>query len=313
MAAIPHGYILDDANDHNIVPILGTEKQKQVPIRLPSNGNVPDGFYKLDDTSMARLPPGMLPNVSAIDATGKFTYVNGYVTESQYYEKQYPSTKSTPPAGCYNVDSTHFSILPYGKIADTKANTGYIDDPALTHSDNVTYENKNLDVTYHPDPSTIRDDMIDSEAQLEGTAVFDPITKSYTLLPRIAVQSDLFYAEPGKYGRGNFVPNYTSAVQLSASTQLSTAQPYDPPADKKGFCSAYADLPDIKNVMCKSMNSFACASTDCCVLIGGEKCVSGDEKGPANAVEYSDKNLKNRDFYYYRSQCYGKCPPTSAS
>jgi hypothetical protein len=41
--------------------------------------------------------------------------------------------------------------------------------------------------------------------------------------------------------------------------------------------------------------------------LGGSKCVAGNEHGPAIQSNYGDAFLKNRDFYYYKSKCYGNC------
>ena len=58
---------------------------------------------------------------------------------------------------------------------------------------------------------------------------------------------------------------------------------------------------------CMKMDKNQCASTQCCVLLGGSKCVAGNEQGPLNKTQYSDPLLKNREYYYYMSKCYGHC------
>jgi len=46
------------------------------------------------------------------------------------------------------------------------------------------------------------------------------------------------------------------------------------------------------------------------VLLGGQKCVAGNENGPTMKANYSDFLVLNKDFYYYQGKCYGNCPNT---
>ena len=61
------------------------------------------------------------------------------------------------------------------------------------------------------------------------------------------------------------------------------------------------------NEKCNTIPTDVCATTECCVLFGGEKCVEGDENGPKSKMVYSDTSIKNRDVYYYQGDCYGNC------
>ena len=74
-----------------------------------------------------------------------------------------------------------------------------------------------------------------------------------------------------------------------------------------GFCQQKDNIMNNINERCNELPSNMCATTDCCVLIGGQKCVEGDENGPTNKRIYSDTSIKNRDAYYYRGDCYGNC------
>jgi hypothetical protein len=44
------------------------------------------------------------------------------------------------------------------------------------------------------------------------------------------------------------------------------------------------------------------------VLLGGSKCVSGNENGPSVKSNYSDILVRNKDSYMYMGKCYGNCP-----
>ena len=78
-------------------------------------------------------------------------------------------------------------------------------------------------------------------------------------------------------------------------------------ANVKGFCDQSDNIMNNINEKCNALPSDVCASTECCVLFGGEKCVEGDENGPKNKAVYSDTSIKNRDVYYYQGDCYGNC------
>jgi len=75
-----------------------------------------------------------------------------------------------------------------------------------------------------------------------------------------------------------------------------------------GVCTYFKDQPTKLEDACQKMDSNTCASTSCCVLLGGKKCVSGNDQGPTVRSNYSDVYVPNRDFYYYQGKCYGNCP-----
>ena len=58
---------------------------------------------------------------------------------------------------------------------------------------------------------------------------------------------------------------------------------------------------------CGKIPKDACAYTSCCVLLGGSKCVAGNQSGPTMKANYSDVSVLNRDYYYYQGKCYGNC------
>ena len=76
--------------------------------------------------------------------------------------------------------------------------------------------------------------------------------------------------------------------------------------DNEGFCKQSDTFGNIEE-KCNSLSKDMCASTGCCVLIGGEKCVQGNETGPKRRAIYSDTTIQNRDVYYYQGKCYGNC------
>lgn len=122
--------------------------------------------------------------------------------------------------------------------------------------------------------------------------------------------SPVLYYVPGayKFGSSNYVPNYEDSVYLSRTTRQSQTTPvYNTANILGGFCAQYKNDTNSLEEKCAALDLNACASTSCCALLGGQKCVAGNENGPKNVANYTDYSLKNRDFYYYQGKCYGNC------
>jgi len=119
------------------------------------------------------------------------------------------------------------------------------------------------------------------------------------------------YYEPGSYtfGASTYVPNYEQSVYLSKTTGLSQTAPLSlTPNNTGGFCASMQNDKIGLDQKCQNLDADVCPSTSCCVLLGGEKCFAGDETGPSNKSAFSDTTITNRDYYYFKSKCYGHCP-----
>ena len=134
----------------------------------------------------------------------------------------------------------------------------------------------------------------------------------------------ILYYMPGayKFGSSAYVPTYEDSVYLSRETRNAQLLPgADPDTGLRGmpiinsdsqlggFCTADKDNKQKMEEKCNAVDPASCASTTCCVLLGGEKCVSGNENGPYMTANYTDYTLttRNKDFYYYQGKCYGNC------
>ena len=130
-------------------------------------------------------------------------------------------------------------------------------------------------------------------------------------LSKVKTQPDQLYYTAGSYpfGSANYVPNYEDSVYLSKLTGETMATPLENTAAMKGgFCTQEAHNPLKIDEMCQAMDKNKCASTSCCVLLGGAKCVGGTGNGPTMTGHYSDVTIRDRDYYYYQGKCYGNCP-----
>ena len=173
---------------------------------------------------------------------------------------------------------------------------------------------KSTDAAYHETPST-------DDAQVGTYYNFDSTGKLVEIEHKESNFAPVLYYVPGtyKYGTSNYVPNYEDSVYLSRITRDAMAQTAEAldknpfgkvvnTSDKLGgFCNANKNNVQGIEEKCQALDKDACASTSCCVLLGGQKCVAGSERGPTLTANYSDYELINKDFYYYQGKCYGNC------
>lgn len=121
-------------------------------------------------------------------------------------------------------------------------------------------------------------------------------------------------------GERNFLPDYeyTSFMSKLGSLNVQNSDDKTPiyltgakvvntDAILGGFCKQYANDPQKLEEMCRRVNVESCASTECCALLGGQRCVSADESGPIMKSNYSDFLITNPEYYYYQGKCYGNC------
>ena len=175
----------------------------------------------------------------------------------------------------------------------------------------VAYNANVPDVTYHESAEDIRarDKTVSVPVKdASGNVINLPWDQAVTTTPR--------YNDPGyfRFSPSPYVPNYEDSIYLSRLTRYDdkSAQVVDyasglpPPAG--GFCAANKNNTLETETQCGKIGKEACASTSCCVLLGGSKCVAGNEAGPTMKANYSDVSVLNRDYYYYQGKCYGNCP-----
>ena len=337
---------MSDPEQKNLLPITNATFFKDKPIPMFSGKNLPDGYYQVSPGFMSRLPPGKKPYIKTVSASGSETYRNGFINESEYYDLSFPLPKVEKgtseaafmaegpalPKGYYlNEDKQTMSILPYGKIANGPTEPGYTDNPHLISANgrfkrevstgpasgpgaaqsqgDPAKETNKYDVGMHENPDDIRKRQKMFDQPVGGLVMLDSVGNKI-ILPRESVQGDITYNEPATYPYGSktFVPNYEDSVFLSSTTRMSTVSDYyDAATAAKGFCETLKDDPEAMEYNCRKMDKNACAATSCCVLLGGSKCVRGDDSGPANKTHYGDVFVRNKDYYYYRGKCFGNC------
>jgi hypothetical protein len=185
--------------------------------------------------------------------------------------------------------------------------------PIMKKKDTITkYDNdisQSIDIQYHKTEDEILEDAQPTDVTFGNTFIYDEDGNKIPY-PFSSVQGDITYYTPGSYpfGTANYVPNYENAIYFSKLTGKSTTMPiYNTAKMQGGFCSYFENQPRQIESTCSKLDKNECASTSCCVLLGGEKCVSGNDVGPTYKTNYGDAFLRNKDFYYYQGLCYGNC------
>jgi len=325
------------------VLILGT-KYEPILVKVFGIGYIPESEYyskkyrlytkKKDNSGKVEIQPNTVGNSSIpIESIAKVsigTVLSGNIIQPTI-DEVFPLPKGiyyTPPlesSETWTPNTVQF--LPYGKMAKpvrSKADKnkqngtfmyGYEDDPNVivkgTYKYDQTYQDisGNYDVTFHDTVDALKEqnDMYDSS--FGSITVLDK-DGNLVVLPRSEIQGDITYYQPGSYtfGANTYIPSYEDSVYLSRTTQLPTMAEYRSAFKKVGFCEADKASPFTVEEKCNALDVDACASTSCCVLLGGSKCVSGTKSGPALKQNYGDVFIRNKDNYTHMGECYGNCP-----
>lgn len=209
----------------------------------------------------------------------------------------------------YYVKNGFINKIPYGYVyADLKDKTKIKMSSNFSQEvSNTKYDTNNYSVQYHTEPSG---NMTDSSTAGPGKMWILDKSNNLVSVPYSDVSNNTLYYEPGsfRFSSSNYVPNYEETVYLSKLTNISTVSPIkDSAAMGTGFCDYYKNNPDKLEQMCNDQSGNTCASTSCCVLLGGQKCVYGNENGPKFKSNYSNFLVTNPEFYYYQGKCYGNC------
>jgi hypothetical protein len=208
-------------------------------------------------------------------------------------------------ASCYlAIEIIRLSVIKEGL---TNNNTNTTNGKSEKDS-NQRYNKDNLDIKYHEDP-----EKLDEYGLLAGTSYVRDNSGNVIALPPTGSGTRTTYYDPNqfKYGALTYVPKYEDSVFLSRTSNMFIGNNVLPTSSiKGGICNFYKSNLDELESSCQKTDPNVCASTSCCVLLGGAKCVSGSETGPTMVSHYNNKAILNRDYYYYQGKCYGNCPPS---
>lgn len=160
-------------------------------------------------------------------------------------------------------------------------------------------------VTAVPDKTTIILDAVGPKVG-SGSLTLSRIDGQGNLvaLPPVAGPNNVTYYSPDSYtfGAATYVPSYEDSVYLSSSMVDNQGPPKPPAYAPNGICEKYQADKLGREHACSALDINTCASTTCCVAIGGNQCVAGNQYGP------TFPKTSATDYYYFQGQCYGNCP-----
>lgn len=289
-------------NKNKIITIEGliTLESQYMTIYLQpqdKNGNyyLQDGYYNIGNNRMALCPEDY---TITSDKTGIYTKNSNNIVNINSDK----NGKYTVPDGYYYINNGKMAIIPYGFIKNS-SNTGITLD-----SSNII----NSSVAKKSPTSNLGDASYNSSIQYNSDnynlQYHDDISLNSDL---IGLKENTIYYKPGafKYGGSTYVPNYEDSIYLSKTTYLPTTSTYNNGINPNDICNLYSNYPEKLENACNNLDDGTCKRlSGCCVLLGGSKCVSGNQQGAKMSYNYSDYLIKNRDYYYYLGNCYGNCP-----
>lgn len=298
--SVPYGYARDPSNPHRYIPKTDNAVYS---VGQGSNATITSGQSagKVGLMSICRVGDSDYNNrtscydVSYIDLAG--TTVTGQKARilPGYYINARGLIESVPLNAVVSADKRSYTF------ASSSSNT--------TDAISRAYNSMNLDITYHSDPTKDRNDQNDPSSA--GLMWVRDASGNLKQVPfdEDKIDNGPLYYEPGAYrfGPSKYVPKYDESVFLSKLTNEMTAKPYKTITQGAGFCPEKDSSFFGTDEKCQQLDKDTCGSTTCCVLIGGQKCVAGNQYGPTNRANYGDQRLTNRDFYYYKGKCYGNC------
>jgi hypothetical protein len=161
----------------------GFDSNTNIPQDIPNDGKIPDGFYKISDTQITKVPYGYRANDDKdgiIAATQSAFWVD--------YAKNYDNG---------NVDLTVQSI----------------------EASKNQYKYNDYTTTYHASAEDIQKQGGMFDSSFGTVMVLDPCGNK-VLIPYNPAQSLPIYYTPGSYlyGASTYVPSYEDSVYLSRST-----------------------------------------------------------------------------------------------
>ena len=180
------------------------------------------------------------------------------------------------------------------KISNTNANK----------TSNKLYNSDNINIVYHEDPT--KEIHTDTNTLPVGQMWIKDNEGNLKSVPYNQVKNRTLYYPSGSYvfNPPAYVPNYEDSVLLSKASNPIKATRLN---TNKDFCKNTESSNVDREIKCNALDHTSCTNSNCCILVGGEKCVSGDYSGPSISSNYSDITIINRDYYYYKGGCYGNC------
>ena len=264
---------------------------------------------------------GKCMDISYVDQNGMLqTNTRAYIYSNYYIDHTTGILQPVPYGYAANADQSGYYAISNSALIETSNNT--IQSPLMGQNGNRNIDyNPNASVTYNSGYTS----ATDSPSDLPPGKMFFPNGDGTRSIVDInAYDQARQYHETATYDAGprNFMPNYEPSIYISKLSgqniqdnsnkdpiYLAGAPIVNTDATYIDIGKLYANDSARLEAACNKMDPLFCASSNSCVLLGGQKCVSGDKNGPKMKSNYSDYLIMNRDYYYFQGKCYGMCPP----
>lgn len=280
------------------------------------DGKVIDGYIAIGDNKMVKIPE--ISVVEEVVITGKKPLTKETIPDS-----------GTIPRGSYKINPFQMAVIPdayyiYDKDTMAEIPDGYQASEDKTYifktsadlqnqidradsysaSDFSAYRGKppTTTATTINTPPTSRDPK---QFSLDGQ--HSSMTGDETYINTIIDKENPALREGGTQGTGSDYRASPSYSFYDNHTVINTTNMKNTPGMLGGFCTQNAHSKMDIEKKCATLDKDVCASTSCCVLLGNETCVAGNEHGPSYQDHYRNPLIPNRDYYYYKGKCYGNC------
>lgn len=268
----------------------------------------------------AEIQPGYFIDVSGfiqivpygyVASTDKKSYISN--TNISAYNQAVYSTTNTAIDISINEIQQKIDITPKEdkeKIRKYEEEITELKQKKISNTDinktaNKMYNSDNIDIVYHEDPT--KETPSDTNSLPVGRMWIKDNEGNLKSVPYNEVKNKTLYYPSGSYvfNPPAYVPNYQDSILLSKASNPIKATRLN---TKHDFCENTKSSTVDREIKCNTLDHTSCINSNCCVLLGGEKCVAGDYSGPSISSNYSDITIINRDYYYYKGGCYGNCP-----
>lgn len=265
--------------------------------------NLPPGYYAVGINKMAVIPtPKYKLNANKTGIMLDTSNTKDNAIDIIEVKKDPSTDKYIIPNGYYSLGNNQMAIIPYGfnKIPD---------DIGITL--NPLINTINAPIAQNSPTSNLTDPNANSLIKYNSNNFNTKYHEDLSLNNQLGkLQPGSIFYQPGafKYGGSTYVPSYEDSVYLSKSTLLPSFTILNKKTTHSTICDEYRYQPNRLENACNNLDNNVCKMTDCCVSLGGSKCVAGNEQGPTMKNNYSNYLVKDRDYYYYKNKCYGNCP-----
>jgi hypothetical protein len=283
---IPEGYIkfgekmlkMPENVQQDMIEQQIVEKKPLVKQPIPASGVIPRGSYKINQFEMAVIPDAYY----IYDQDTMAEIPDGYQAaedKTYIFKTSADLQKQIDRADSYNVSD--FSA--------------YRDNNSINTSD------PNTSAIYKSQPAS-RDPR---QFLLDGQA--SSMTGDETYINSVIDRENPALRDRGTSGAGSDYRASPSYSFYDNHTIINTTNLKNTPGMLGGFCTQNAHSKIDIEKKCSTLGKDVCASTNCCVLLGNETCVAGNEHGPSYQDHYRNPLIRDRDYYYYKGKCHGNC------